>query len=102
MKATKSIYFTKGEGAVDHSTVTRWCKKFCLGYKSLDNQTKSDGSKNHGLQNSAPCHRGNSTQRISSELGISQSNVVCYLHDLGRSIWNCWIVLHVTKILQNF
>ena len=28
----------KGEGAVDHSTVTRWFEKFCLGYKNLDDQ----------------------------------------------------------------
>ena len=39
--------------------------------------------------------------RVSGELAISLSSVVCYLHDLGKSIQSCWIMLHMTKILQN-
>ena len=35
MKAAKNIC-AKDEGAVDHSTVTRWFKKFCLGCKNLN------------------------------------------------------------------
>ena len=31
-KATKNICCMKDEGAVDHSTVNRWFKKFCLGW----------------------------------------------------------------------
>ena len=34
--AIKSIYFAKGEGTVDHSTVTRWMKKFHSDCKNLD------------------------------------------------------------------
>ena len=43
-----------------------------------------------------------STQRVSGELGISQSSVVCHLHDLDKSSQNYWIELHITKILQDF
>ena len=30
VRTTKNIYCAKGEGIVDHSTVTKWLKKFCL------------------------------------------------------------------------
>ena len=30
-EATKNIRCRKGEDAIDHSTITRWLKKFCLG-----------------------------------------------------------------------
>ena len=42
----------------------------------------------------------NCIQRVPGELGISQSSMVCYFHYLG--IWIGQIVLHITKILQNF
>ena len=45
MGATKNIFSVKGEGAVDHSKVTRWFKKFCLGCKTLDNSARSDRPK---------------------------------------------------------
>ena len=36
--ATNNIYYVaKGEGAFNHSTVTRWFKKFSLGCKNIDN-----------------------------------------------------------------
>ena len=38
--ATKNICCDKREGTVDHSTVTRWFKKYCLGCKNLDNQAR--------------------------------------------------------------
>ena len=40
-KATKNICYAKNEGAVDPSTVTRWFKKFHLGCKYLNDQTRS-------------------------------------------------------------
>ena len=42
-----------------------------------------------------------STQRVSGELSISQSNVVCHLHNLSKSNQSFKIVSHVTKIFQN-
>ena len=42
-KATKNIYCVEDEGAVDHSTVTRWFKKFCSGCKNI-NCTKDEGA----------------------------------------------------------
>ena len=35
-KATENICCTKGEKIVDHSTINWWLKKFCLGYKNLN------------------------------------------------------------------
>ena len=39
-EATKNICCVKSEGAVDHSPVTRWLKKFCPGCKNLDDQAR--------------------------------------------------------------
>ena len=39
-EAIKNISCTKSEGAIDHRTVIRWPKKYCLGCKTLDNQTR--------------------------------------------------------------
>ena len=44
-EAIKNICRAKGEGAVDHNTVTRWFKKFCSGCKNLDDQAKSSRAK---------------------------------------------------------
>ena len=41
MVETKIIYRAKDEGAVDHSTVTRWFQKFGSGYYIHDYQAKS-------------------------------------------------------------
>ena len=38
IEPTKSMRYAKDKGAVDHSTVTRWFKKFSLGCKKLNNQ----------------------------------------------------------------
>ena len=38
VEATKTICWTKGEGAVDHS---RWLNKFCLSCQNLDLQARS-------------------------------------------------------------
>ena len=39
VKATKILCGTKDKIAIDHSTVTRWFKKFCSGFQNLDNQS---------------------------------------------------------------
>ena len=40
-EATENIFCMKDEGTVDHSTVTRRFKKFCLGCMNFDNQVIS-------------------------------------------------------------
>ena len=42
VEATKINCCVKDGGAVDHSTVTIWFKKFCLCYKNLNYQAMSD------------------------------------------------------------
>ena len=36
LEVSKNICCTKSQGAIDHSEVNRWLKKFCSGYKKLD------------------------------------------------------------------
>ena len=57
-KPTKSICM-KSEGAVDHNTITRWCKK-------LDKQTRSGWPKtvNSKTKEANPAH---STRRVSDK-----------------------------------
>ena len=45
MEPTKNICYTKGEGAVVYSTVSRWVEKFCSGYKNLNDQIRLDRPK---------------------------------------------------------
>ena len=45
---------------------------------------------------------GRQMWRVSGELGISLLNIFFHFHDISKSIQSCWIVSHVTKILQNF
>ena len=44
-ESTKNICCAKREGTVDHSTVSRWFKKFHSGCKKLNYQAKSDRPK---------------------------------------------------------
>ena len=37
----KNIYCAKYESTVDSSTVTKWFKKYCSGYKSFNDQARS-------------------------------------------------------------
>ena len=40
-ETTQNVCCEEGEGAIDHSTVTRKFKNICSGYKTLDDQAKS-------------------------------------------------------------
>ena len=40
-EAIKNNSCVKGKRAVNHSTVTRWFKKFCSGCKKIDHQARS-------------------------------------------------------------
>ena len=82
----------KSEDAVDHSTVIRRLKKFCLGSKNPNIQRESDKPKipvSKAMLQTIEGKLVSSIQRVSGELGISQSSVVHHLHDFGKSIWNC-------------
>ena len=69
-KATENICCVKGEGSVDHSTVTRGLKKFCLGYKNLNDQAKSIGPKtidSEAMQQAIEANLASSTRRVLGE-----------------------------------
>ena len=51
-----------------------------------------------------PSHRGkssSSTQGVSGKLGIILFSEMHHPYDQAKSIWDCWIVSRITKILQN-
>ena len=56
MEATKNICCLKGQGAVDHNTLTKWFKRFCSNFKNLINQVRSGKPKTE-FQCHAQCHR---------------------------------------------
>ena len=95
LEANKNICCAKGEATIDYSTVTRSFKKFHSVYKNINNQVSSVRLKT--LESETKENLANSTQRVSGEFSISQFNVICHLHDLGKST-----IPHITKILQNF
>ena len=103
MEVNKNICRVKNAGAVDHSTVARWFKKFYSGCKNLDYQAKLGRPKivdsEIGLQ-AIEANPMSSTWRVSGKLGTSQSSVVRQLYKFGKRIRSGWIVSHVTKIIQ--
>ena len=94
--ATKNICGAKCEGKVDHPTVNiDSVMKFHPDCKNLNEQSSLDKLKTINSE-AIEVNLVSQTQKISGELSISQSSVVCYLHDLGKSTQ---IGPHVTKIL---
>ena len=78
LEATKNICCGKDEGTVDHSTVTRWYKKFCWGWKNFDDQARSGKAQTVDFKTILQAIEANlpsSTQRIWDEFNISQSHV---------------------------
>ena len=98
-EATKNISGTKGEGMVDHYSVTRWFKKFRSVCKNLDDQTRLGRPKSLDFE-VIESNQASRSWRISGEASISYSCVTH--HDVGKSTRSCRIVPHVTKILQFF
>ena len=49
VKAPKKICGMKGEGEIDHNTVTRGLKKFRLGCKNLNDKASLGRAENHGF-----------------------------------------------------
>ena len=82
----------KDKIAVDQSTINKWLKKFPFGSKNLEDQTRSGRPKIVYLKavlQAIDANPVSSTWRVSGELGILLSGVVCQFHDLGNSIWSC-------------
>ena len=103
-EAMKNICCAKGKGAINHSTVTRWFKKFCSNYKSFNNQVRTCRLKtinSEAVLHVIEANLMSNFWKISRKLNISLSSVVCHLHNLVKSFQSCWIMHHVHKILQN-
>ena len=68
-----------------HYTVTKWFKKFHSGCKNLDDQVRSGKPKTAGsdaVLTDIKANPESSAWRVSGELGILLSSVVCNLHNL--------------------
>ena len=93
--ANKNISCAKGKGIVNHSTVTRWLKKFFFGRKNLKNQARFDRRKTMNFKAVLQAILANlmsSTERVSGKLGISQYSVVPHSHDFRKKyleLHNC-------------
>ena len=88
-EATKNICGAKGEGAVDYSTITRLFKKFQSCCKNIDNQEMSGSPQTvdcKAVLQTIESNLVSSMQRISGELSSLQYSIVCYFHNLGKSI----------------
>ena len=99
MEPIKNICCVKDDGVVDYSSITRWFKKFHSGCKNLNDSARSVRLKTEfAIEVKLLSHM----QRVSGELSISLSSVVCCLHNLSKSIQGFWIVPHIAKISENF
>ena len=94
-ETTKNIGCVENEGAVDH----RWLKKFHSCCKNLDDQARLGGLKSVNFEAVLQAIEASTTQRVSGELSISQSCIVCYF---GKNIRISRFVPSIMKILQNF
>ena len=78
----------------------RWFKKFHSASKTI-RQSLVDLKSRLAMLQIIEANPVSSTWRVSGELSISQSTVVCHFH-FSQSTQSCLIVLQVFKILQNF
>ena len=104
-EVAKNFGCAKDEGAVNHSIVTRWFKKFCSCYKNLNIQASSGcptRPKNVNSEAMVKAIEAGSSQRVSDQLSISQSSVVCHLHHLSKSIQNCHNYVTLPKYCKTF
>ena len=102
-EATKNIC-AKGEVTIDNSTISKWLKKFCSGYRNLDDWARSCKFKSiasEAVLKAIEANLASSTWRVSVELKISQSIVIHQHQDLSKSFKNCQTVSLVSKISQN-
>ena len=67
-KQQKDVSCLNGQSAVDHSTITRWFKKYCFDCKSLDDQS-SLGSPKAMLQAIEP-NLASNNQRESGDVNF--------------------------------
>ena len=74
--AAKNIW-VKGEGTVDHKTVTGWFKKFSY-CKNLDHQQRPGSPKTVNFKNCSPSHRDKSSKEYSESIRQTWPLIVQY------------------------
>ena len=75
-KQPKIFVLPKGKSAVNHSTETRWFKKFCSGCKNLDDEARSGRPKtmnSEAILQTIEANTASSTQRFIISQSIQSS-----------------------------
>ena len=67
----KNLCCVKGEGAVNHNTVTGWLKKFCSGYKNLNDQARSGRPKTVDSETTLRGKSSKKDAKVSGKFGTS-------------------------------
>ena len=99
---TKNICCVEGEGAIDHSTVTRWIKKFC---KNINNQARLGRPKTLDLKavlQAMEAYLVSSTLGVSGKLSISQSNVFCLFMNSVKASRTAKLCFTLPKYCKTF
>ena len=91
MKTMKIICCGKVESAVDDSNQTDFS------YKNLYNQARWGRPKTVDSKSQRQ-NPASSTWRVSGKFGISQSHVVCYLHNLSKNIRNSQTIVTANRL----
>ena len=76
-----------GKGIIDHSTATRWLKKFCLACKKFGDQARLSRLTTMDFEFELQATEANLvtiTRRVSGELSILQSRIVRHPYDLCK------------------
>ena len=90
MEANKNICCIKEKTTINHSTLTRWFKKFCSDCMNPDDQLWSSRPKTMDLEAMPQViltNSPNSTGRVSGDLGILLSNEDYHIPNLRKA--NC-------------
>ena len=98
-KQRKIIFVMKVKA---HRLVTRWLRKFQSDCKNFDDLTKPKIENSEAMLKAVKEAQARSFRRVTVELGISKFSVVRQSQNLDKRIWIWEILLHRTKILQNF
>ena len=72
-EATTNICCAKSEDTIDHSTITRWLKKFCSDCKNIDSLARSDWPKtldSEAMFQAIQVNLAGSTWRVSGNMAL--------------------------------
>ena len=96
METTKNICCTKDKDLVDHSTVTRWLKKFYFGCNNLDDPARSSRPKignSKAVLQAKERNPASNPWRVSGKLAILKFTSFMTLAKASRVASKLWLML---------